>query len=972
MISKEFEIEYQKLNPKQKEAVDSIEGPVMVIAGPGTGKTTILTLRMANILRMTDTPPSGILALTFTEAGAKNMKTKLRETIGERALEVPVHTFHGFASSVITEFQDHFPHLAKSKQITDVEAETILRKILQQKKFNKLRPLGEPDFYLNKILGTISDAKGEAWTPEMLESFSREEIERIQTDPTALSTRGESKGNLKGESLKRIEKCERTILFAGVYREYEAQKRAERKIDFDDLIFELVQTLRQDQLLLQILQEKFLYILVDEHQDTNDSQNLIVRMIADFFESPNLFVVGDEKQAIYRFQGASVENFLQFQKIWSQMKIISLEDNYRSHQKILDASFKMIEQNYTEGEHQNLRIKLRNQNSETKSLDLWLAPDVATEEAHLVEALKDLTKKQSDQTIAIIVRKNSEVTRLLALLEENAIPASAERGANIFTNSTGVLFFDLLAFLADPSQTESLIHTFAGGLWGLDFAKQVEFIKLARSGSLKEIEEAIPEITELQKALKNSGAVAYLTLVADVSGFTQIASHNPLSAEVWRVIFELAKDLASTNQIEDPQKLIESLLAHQKTAEKKNIKIKSGQTDAPITIMTAHSSKGLEFDYVFLPYATEEAWVTKGRGTYFILPREKENTDDIRDDRRLFYVGLTRAKKHVCISYASDDGMGKGLSPLRFIDELDQNQILQTELKPISIDKPQQSLQKKASALEKEKTEYTKRVLLENGLSVTALNHFMECPNKFFYKSILKLPEAPSASSEKGNAMHEALSRVWQKRARGKLDADTISQIITKNVKEYLSKSLLPVFEKEAVSEELLINAPKVAEALLEHFNQEGVVSAESWVESYFEFKNVELKLHGKMDSIVENEKNILVFDYKTREAMSANAIKGETQGSDGNYFRQLVFYKMLLQSNHQYKSKTIEPALVFVKPDIKDRCPTINLPIQKSDIEKLKSEINSLIELVWSSKLLTTTCDDKNCEYCGRNKLTK
>ena len=156
MVTKEFKKEYAKLNSKQKEAVDTIEGPVMGIEGPGTGKTTILTLRIANILRLTDTPASGILALTFTEAGVKTMRKKLREIIGDSALDVPIHTFHGFASSVITEFQDHFPHLSRSKQITDIEAESLVREIIKEKKFNKLRPIGDPDFYIAKIIGAIS------------------------------------------------------------------------------------------------------------------------------------------------------------------------------------------------------------------------------------------------------------------------------------------------------------------------------------------------------------------------------------------------------------------------------------------------------------------------------------------------------------------------------------------------------------------------------------------------------------------------------------------------------------------------------------------------------------------------------------------------------------------------------------------------------------------------------------------------
>lgn len=973
MISEKFAEEYQKLNPQQKEAVDSIEGPVMVIAGPGTGKTTILTLRIANILRLTDTPPSGILALTFTEAGVKTMRLKLREIIGKRALEVPIHTFHGFAASVISEFQDHFPHLSRSKQITDVEAGMILKQILKQKQFTRLRPLGEPDFYINKILGTISDAKQEAWTPEVLASFAKEEIKRVTNASDSISTRGESKGKLKGGVLKCIEKCERTILFAEVYEEYEVRKKEERKIDFDDLIFELVIALREDKLLLQMLQEKFLYILVDEHQDTNDAQNLIIHAIAHFFDTPNLFVVGDEKQAIYRFQGASVENFLSFQKIWSQMKTISLEENYRSHQSILDASFKMIEENYAKNEHKNLRIKLKSMSKkQANPIDIVLAPNLNTENTYLVKKLQELTEKDKEKMVAIIVRRNSDISKILWLLETNNIPASAERGANIFSHPAGVIFFSLLEFLADPSKIESLLLTIGGGLWKLDFEKRVNLIKLARSGKLGEIEKEIPIISKLQKEIDNAGVLSYLNLVTDLSFFTEMVSKTPLGAEVWRGIYTLATDLAETNHIENARQLIEMLLSYKASAERRSIKIKSGENDAQITVMTAHSSKGLEFDYVFLPYATEESWIRKNHASYFILPREKEEDDDIRDERRLFYVALTRAKKHIVLSYSLEDGLGKMFTPLRFIDELDNAHISKIDLPPNTLPVVIQSIENKHLKLVKEKIEYAKRTLLENGLSVTALNHFLKCPSEFFYKSILKLPEPPSASSEKGNAMHEALSNVWKAEEK---EVVAIEKIIKTTVTSYFKHSLLPLFEKEMILEELTANAPKVALALVNHFAQTGIISTETWIENYlrhsYQSKPIEIRLHGKLDAMIEKENEILVFDYKTREAMSENAVKGLTKDSTGDYFRQLVFYKILLESNSKYATKSIEPALVFIKPDSKGRCPTITLSISKDDIEKVRSEIASLIDSVWSGQFLTDRCNDKNCKYCGYKKLT-
>ncbi len=989
MKSNLFEEKYKKLNPKQKEAVDTIEGPVMVVAGPGTGKTTILTLRIANILRLTDTPPSGILALTFTEAGAKAMRAKLREMIGSTALEVPIHTFHGFAASVITEFGEHFPHLRKSKQITDVEAEELLRGILKNKKFNKLRPLGDPDFYISKILGAISDCKQEAWTPEMIEDFARSEIERIKQDPKEISTRGQSKGSLKAESLGKIEKCERTIIFTEVYEAYEARKKDEYKIDFDDLIFELLWAIGRDELLLRSLQEKFLYILLDEHQDTNDTQNLIVRRLSDFFDTPNLFVVGDEKQAIYRFQGASIENFIGFQKTWGQMKIISLIDNYRSHQHILDATFEMIEKNYEENEHKSLRVKLKSSTSvEAVPLDVALAINPETEENYLAERLSNILKKEKDSTVAIIVRRNSEVARILSLLEEAGIPASAERGANIFSHPLGELCFSLLEFLAKPENTEALALTFSLGLWHLDFEKQIKFTKLVRSGNIKKVLEELPEIAKLQEKLATTGAIEFLYLAADISGLTKITVKSPLSVEVWRSIIALSESLAKANEIDSPKTLIETLLSYKKSAEHRVIKIKSGEALSRISIMTAHGSKGLEFDYVFMPFATEEMWIKRNHGSYFILPKEKGVEDDIRDERRLFYVGLTRAKKHVCISLHNENDVGEPTTPLRFIDELDQKLINRIKPEKTKQRRNTKSLDKIKNKQNLEYKEYVESVLFESGLSVTALNNFLECPNKFFYRSILKLPEPPSANSEKGSAMHEALAEVWKnptrlsgtlplvrggKKEKNQNELET-AKIIINSVQNYFKKSFLPIYEKEAVLNELITNAPRVARALQEHFSQNGEIAVESWVETYFQHKtdkqNIEIRLHGKLDAVLNQEKRVLIYDYKTREALSPNAIKGETEGGTGDYFRQLVFYKILLEGNSRFKEKTVEPSLVFVKPDKSGRCPTVSLPVEEKDIKEVKSEISNLIDNVWSGQFLSQTCADPNCQYCAYRKF--
>jgi DNA helicase-2/ATP-dependent DNA helicase PcrA len=979
MNSQVFDQKYKSLNPAQKNAVDSIDGPVMVIAGPGTGKTTILTLRIANILRKTDTPPSGILAITYTDAGVKAMRAKLRDIIGNRAHEIAIHTFHSFAAAMISEYQDHFLHLDGMAHMSDVEQESLIRSIIAEPRFRELRPTSKPDAYISAIMRAIDDAKREALTSEMVREFAEKEIERIKNDESSISTRGITKGKLKAEAEERIEKCKRTMLFSEVYERYEKDKREQKKMDFNDLLIELLVALRNDELFLHLVQERFLYLLVDEHQDTNDAQNFIVATIAEFFETPNIFIVGDEKQAIYRFQGASVENFLTLQKRWPTMQVISLEKNYRSHQRLLDASFAMIENNYEGDEHKNLRIELTS-NSEEKprKLDVITGKNTSSIEKYLVQELEKISKKEPEATVAIITRRNRDLERVIRLLESNHIPVSSERSVDIFHHPVGAIFFELIEFLADYTRTDCLAKTIVAGMWNITIDEAIPLIKSLRSGQVQgaTLYKKIPALARLQKKMQEDGAVAFLIHAAEISGFSALASRYPAAIHVWRGIVTLAESLAREGNIQSPLDLMKAMLTYRQSAESKTVKVSVGAPDLPISAMTAHGSKGLEFDYVFMPYATEEAWIGRMRGASFILPEKSTSGNDIHDTRRLFYVALTRAKKHAVILTAIEESDGKSLTPLRFIAELDPGSVAEMTLPRVEAELPRSKLVQTVNQdTDSDKmTSIAKQVLLENGLSVTALNHFLECPNKFLYLSILKLPQAPSPAAEKGTAMHYAISSVWKETNR---TAKHVEEVILEKVAEYLDTSFLAASEKESVKGDLFDDAPAVSKALEPHFNvgSQAAIFTERWAKTVFEGKNdtekVLIPLHGKLDAIVDKGNELDVFDYKTREGMSVNEIKGETKNSNGDYFRQLVFYRILLADESRWKGKKITPALVFISPDKKGRCPIVSLPINTEDIEKVKQQIQSVVDSLWSGKLVSSTCGDPDCEWCGLKRAS-
>lgn len=268
------------------------------------------------------------------------------------------------------------------------------------------------------------------------------------------------------------------------------------------------------------------------------------------------------------------------------------------------------------------------------------------------------------------------------------------------------------------------------------------------------------------------------------------------------------------------------------------------------------------------------------------------------------------------------------------------------------------------TAREEALADFARRALADRGISVTALNHFIACPSRYLYKSVLRLPEAPSASAEKGNAMHAALDAVWKLPGRG---AKAIEAEIVSVVRDYFSRrSMLPAFERQSIEQELCASAAAVARALEGHFQQQGHVASETWAEAQVDG----VRIHGKLDAVLSTDSTVSIYDYKTRQAMSENAIRGLTKDSTGDYFRQLVFYKILVASDAKNRGRAVSPALVFVEPDGKGRCPAVSLPIEKADEEMVLGHIRRLIESVRTGALVRGACEDPDCEECALRRF--
>ena len=350
-LQDKFTEAYRQLNPQQRIAVDTIEGPVMVIAGPGTGKTQILAARIGKILLDTDALPENILCLTYTDAGAIAMRRRLQQFIGADAYKVNIYTFHAFCNDVI---QDNLSLFEKNSldAISELENIQLFKTLIDQlQKNNPLkRYRGDVYFEINNLRNLFSSMKKEGWTP----SFINEKIEAYLND---LPNRDEfvykrkykqfNAGDLKldkiEEEKERVKKLQAAV---NEFENYQQLMRQHNRYDFDDMINWVIKVFEENKNILAGYQEKFQYILVDEFQDTSGTQNRLVQLLINYWDIPNVFVVGDDDQSIYRFQGANVENMLDFANKYSNdLKTVVLTNNYRSTQPILDISKTLINKN---------------------------------------------------------------------------------------------------------------------------------------------------------------------------------------------------------------------------------------------------------------------------------------------------------------------------------------------------------------------------------------------------------------------------------------------------------------------------------------------------------------------------------------------------------------------------------------------------------------------------------------------------
>jgi len=477
-----FEKVYNKLNQEQKKAVDTIEGPVMVIAGPGTGKTQILGARIGKILLETDTAPENILCLTYTDAGAIAMRKRLMDFIGTAAYKVTIATFHAFCNDII---QDNLSLFEKPNldPISELEKIALLKELIDQ--FDKTNPLkrfkGDVYYEMNNLSKLFSAMKKEGWDVAYLTTQIDAYIQDIPLRDEFVYQRkykqfeaGDLKQGLVEDAIEKMGKLKAAV---AAFEQYQGLMKKYGRYDFDDMINWVIGAFKENKNLLAQYQERYLYILVDEFQDTSGTQNELVQLLTNYWEQPNLFVVGDDDQSIFRFQGANVENMLHFQTQFKDDIVnIVLEQNYRSTQPILDASTQVINQNQErlinkiDGLSKNLIAAL----PENQQIDI--APAIL-QYNDAQEEMMDITEKiaqlidhgTAPKEIAVLYKEHQYGAEIAHFLQQKNIPIYSRRTANLFDQILIQQILKILDYLAcewdQPNEGANLLFEILHFKW---------------------------------------------------------------------------------------------------------------------------------------------------------------------------------------------------------------------------------------------------------------------------------------------------------------------------------------------------------------------------------------------------------------------------------------------------------------------------------------------------------------------------
>lgn len=1084
-----YEDALRGLNDAQRDAVTTIEGPVLVIAGPGTGKTQLLSVRVARILQETDTLPQNILCLTFTESGAQNMRERLTRFIGQNAYNVNIGTYHSFGGDLIRRFPEVFAETRLQAPADELAKRQILREIVENLAYTN--PLKQTRHHLGDLISTISEVKRGLLGAEDLRAIARENAVFIAAANSEVQTLFAGLLRLPGSAAKAIplfqqlytaieglvppepihpgfgalanialgdlglalqeatdtnkstpltawknkwlaKDADNAFVFSGslenrridaladVFEQYQEALAIKGWYDFDDMILRAIEALEKNPDLRYSLQEQYLYILLDEFQDTNAAQLRLVQLLSDNPVNegrPNILAVGDDDQAIYAFQGAQYSNMLDFHAMYRDVKVVNLTDNYRSSLDILTTARNISTQIEArlEKHFDGMSKELAAANSKLPArADLQrreFQSDVAQYDWMAQQIKKLIDEGVAPSDIAVLAPKHRQLAPLVPYLAELEVPMRYEKRENILEAPVVrqlVAMSKLVLALASGNEGKAdnlWAETLSFDFWRIPVTDIWELSWQVSDSRGDEKLSWSKALLASDKPQLRAAAMLLLSLAGRVTietceqmldyliGTDPVTTHetgdhatvrSPLrefytGQEVQHTNPELFYDTIShltvlRAKLRDFEATHDGALTLQdlvsfvemyEAAEERllNTSPYNQQADA-VQLMTVFKAKGLEYAHVFLPSMQDDVWgsTSRGNSNKLTLPanltpiRHAGATDDER--LRILFVAITRAKLGLHMTSFARTYSGRSTRHLKYLDEQEQedgtfrSMVLPEHAQAVEIsDHSAPTL----ASLElnwhqrhiQARGDVDLRGLLGNRLekyqlSPTHLTKFIDLeyggPDAFFFDVLLRFPQAPTANSQFGNAIHETLEWIQHQTTAAAAVPDI------KQVTDHFAKTMR-TYKLAPTQMELEIDrGVKALQAYLAV--RGGIFKPTDRAEHNFKNEGVfvgEAHLSGKVDRMEIDQANrtITVVDYKTGKPHS----KWGSELKLHRYQLQLYCYKLLIEKSHTFRGYTVTGGrLEFIEPDAEGHIYSLELAFKPEETQ----HASDLLQAAW------------------------
>lgn len=1022
-----------QLNPEQLEAVNQMDGPVLVIAGPGTGKTQILAARIGKILMETDAAASEILCLTYTDAGAVAMRKRLFEFIGPDAYRVNIYTFHAFCNEIIQENLDYFGKL-NLDALSDLESAMFFRELVDEFPNDHLlkRFTGEIYYDVPRLKDLFSTMKKENWAEETIAAAVSEYLKDLHLRDGFFYKRANASKGIKAGDPRQKEidqahdRMKKLLAAASEFKNFNAKMEARKRYDYDDMILWVLKAFRENEDLLRRYQERYQYILVDEFQDTSGSQNELLRFIINYWDTPNVFVVGDDDQSIFKFQGANMKNILDFAGQYSPgLKTVVLKRNYRSNQLILDISKALIENN-RERLTSQLKLDKNLEAAHARFAELAVPPEI-NEYTNPTQELADTAAKikqlLADGTppaeIAVIYRNHSQVEDLLHYCDAQHIAVNTRRKVDILSLPFGEKIVNILTYLAmeldSPYSGDELLfeimHYDFFDIEPIEIAKASVAVAKENYGTANRNEPK----TSLRRYISQMRGPAQpglfdqpqnqsmKFLVSDIDYLLKYSISNTLQQLFEQVIAKLGIlkfimeqpdkgwymqaltcifDFIKEETRRDPELKLAGLLDTIQLMKKNGIRLDLNRiiySDNGINFLTAHGSKGLEFEHVFVIGCTKKIWDSKGQSRGFAMPdtltRGEENAAGLNEDelqreesRRLFYVALTRAKQHLTISYASQDKNGKEQEASQFVGEIVASTWLKTQRPELDEITMLEFLAMQYAEADRPKIElldknYINQLLQNYTLSVTHLSSFLDCPLRFYFQCLIRVPSGKSPSATFGQAVHWALNKLFRKLKDNGDEFPPLDDFMNE-FRWYMHRN------RDSFTKEDFRRRLDYGEKILPPYYSLNVNTWNKIALTERSIKNIEVEgvpIKGNLDKIEFSGRQVTVVDYKTGKLKNAKdkLMRPDANNPDGgDYWRQAVFYKILIDNDHTVNWEVTSAVFEFVEPVDENEYHKEKFVITPDDTEMVTGQIKTVYQRILAHDF-DTGCGKKECDWC-------